>query len=231
MKKKGIAIIYFLTGICYIIFQNRLPFTVETLLKSLIIPYLILLFLFNTGHLNKKLHALMLAGLLFSWAGDVILEFAIRNENLFVAGLLSFLLAHIMYIIVFLYTRGKNSFAGTGILLLLPVVIYGIILVSFLYSGLGAMRFPVIVYAAVILTMLSAAMNRKEKVNKKSYRLVLTGAILFVISDSVIAINKFSYGFRSAGIVILTTYILAQYLIVTGYILQFQDRDPNQIIL
>ena len=230
MKKYGIALLYFLAGICFIILQGHLTFTIDILIKALIIPLLIILLLFNINQESNRLHAFILAGLFFSWAGDVILEFADKNENLFVPGLVSFLLAHVMYIMVFVSTRGKNSFAGPGILLLLPVLIYGVALVSFLYAGLGAMRLPVIVYAAVILTMLSAAINRKGKVNKKSYWLVLTGAILFVISDSVIAINKFSLGFQSAGIVIMATYILGQYLIVTGYIWQFREHDTSQIM-
>ena len=91
------------------------------------------------------------------------------------------------------------------------------------------MRLPVIIYAAVILTMLSGAINRIEKVNRKSYYLVLAGAVLFVISDSSIAINKFSHQFESSGIVIMSTYIVAQYLIVAGYISQFRSSGPDQI--
>jgi uncharacterized membrane protein YhhN len=91
------------------------------------------------------------------------------------------------------------------------------------------MRIPVIIYAAVILTMLSGAINRLEKVNRKSYYLVLAGAILFVISDSSIAVNKFSHQFESSGIVIMSTYIVAQYLIVAGYISQIRASNTDQI--
>jgi uncharacterized membrane protein YhhN len=108
-------------------------------------------------------------------------------------------------------------------------MIFGIGLVSFLYGDLAEMKLPVIIYAIVILTMLSGAINRSEKVNQHSYWLVLAGAILFVISDSAIAVNKFSLPFESSGIVIMSTYILAQYLIVTGYIYQFILTKPDQI--
>ena len=91
------------------------------------------------------------------------------------------------------------------------------------------MRLPVIVYAVVILTMLTGAINRIEKVKKESYFLVLAGAILFVISDSSIAVNKFSHQFDSSGMVIMSTYIVAQYLIVAGYISQFSRVNPDQI--
>jgi uncharacterized membrane protein YhhN len=130
---------------------------------------------------------------------------------------------------VFLLTPGKNSIVTNRIWLLIPVIIYGLVLVFYLYNDLAEMRLPVIIYAAVILTMLSGALNRREKVNRKSYYLVLAGAILFVISDSSIAVNKFSHQFESSGIVIMATYVVAQYLIIAGYISQFRASDTDQI--
>jgi Predicted membrane protein len=171
----------------------------------------------------------MVAGLFFSWAGDVVLEFSKNNGNIFILGLACFLLAHIMYLTLFFITPGKNSILSNRIWLLIPVLTYGVVLVSYLYYDLAEMRLPVIMYAIVILTMLAGAINRKEKVKKNSYYLVLTGAILFVISDSAIAINKFSHQFESSGIVIMLTYIVAQYLIVEGYICQFSNLTPDQI--
>jgi uncharacterized membrane protein YhhN len=70
--------------------------------------------------------------------------------------------------------------------------------------------------------MLAGAINRIEKVKKISFYLVLAGAILFVSSDTVIAFNKFVHHFDSSGIVIMSTYVIAQYLIVAGYIIQFK---------
>jgi uncharacterized membrane protein YhhN len=171
----------------------------------------------------------MFAGLLFSWAGDVSLEFSKDNSNMFIPGLACFLMAHVMYFTVFLITPGKNTILKKYIWLLIPVIIYGVILVAYLYKYLGEMRLPVIVYAVVILTMLTGAINRIEKVKKESYFLVLAGAILFVISDSSIAVNKFSHQFDSSGMVIMSTYIVAQYLIVAGYISQFSRVNPDQI--
>jgi uncharacterized membrane protein YhhN len=82
------------------------------------------------------------------------------------------------------------------------------------------MRLPVIIYTIVILTMLEAAINRYGKVNRLSFILVLAGAILFVISDSLIALNKFGFPFMFSGVAVMTTYIAAQYLIVAGILKQ-----------
>jgi len=162
----------------------------------------------------------------FSWAGDIALEF----NGMFIPGLLFFLVAHLMYLWVFTSTPGKNSILSSRVYLLITVLIFGIGLIVFLYNDLGKMRIPVILYAVVILLMLSGAINRIEKVNRKSYRFVLAGAILFVISDSFIAINKFSMPFECSSIVIMTTYVFAQFLIIQGYVEEIADKglgDPS----
>jgi uncharacterized membrane protein YhhN len=215
-------------GTAFIIIQKHTSFGAGLLIKALILPFLMLLFLQNLKLSGNLLNRLMFTGLIFSWAGDVILELSKVNANMFVAGLLCFLMAHIMYFTVFITTPGKNSVLSNHLWFLLPVIIYGIALVIYLYGDLAGMKVPVIIYAIVILSMLSGAINRKEKVNRRSYWLVLAGAILFVISDTAIAVNRFSLPFESSGIVIMSTYILAQYLIVTGYINQFLKTESNQ---
>ena len=85
------------------------------------------------------------------------------------------------------------------------------------------MMIPVSIYTIVILTMVTGAINRLQKVNSVSYWLVLTGAILFLISDSALAINKFGHPFAKSSVVIMSTYLLAQYLIITGYIRQLRS--------
>lgn len=227
MRKAGISLIYFLTGIIYLILQNHSSFYTGLAIKSLIIPELILLFAVNQNPFKSRLNILMLSGLAFSWAGDIVLEFSINNGLFFIAGLICFLLAHVMYFSAFVTTKGKNFISGKNVYLLIPVIVYGLALVIFLYPGLSEMRLPVIIYAVVILSMFTAAMNRKGKVNRQSYSMVLAGAGLFVISDSLIAINKFSFQFEYSGIAIMSTYILAQFLIITGYIRSSQPAGTK----
>jgi uncharacterized membrane protein YhhN len=228
MKTKVLTFLYFLTGILFIFLQYQPYFLPGLIAKALIIPLLMLLLALNISPVNDRSQRLMLAALFFSWAGDMILELSHLNNSLFTFGLLSFLLAHVMYIFVFIGTPGKKGFLVKHVYLLVPVILYGVGLVLYLYNDLAGMRLPVIIYAAVILTMLTASFDRIEKVNRASYWLVLSGAILFVISDSAIAVNKFSFHFAGSGIIIMSTYIIAQYLIVTGYIRQFRnDQNPE----
>jgi uncharacterized membrane protein YhhN len=207
MKTKVLTVIYILAGITYTVLDTNLSLIPGLVLKGLIIPFLIIIYLLNA---RQKLRITILAALFFSWAGDVILGFS------FIPGLACFLLAHVMYVISFFKTSGKSLIIPKRIYLLLPVILFGAGLLCLLNDNLDGMRLPVITYTIVILTMVVAAINRYGKVSRLSFVVVLTGAILFVISDSLIALNKFGFPFMFSGVAVMTTYIAAQYLIVAG---------------
>jgi uncharacterized membrane protein YhhN len=158
--------------------------------------------------------------LLFSWIGDVILQLTQFREVFFMGGLASFLVAQFLYLIAFFSTKGENILARR-IYLVIPVVLYGVFILWLLWGGLEDMKVPVTIYTVVILTMLVGAVNRKGKVNPQSYKLVLLGVILFVVSDSMTAINKFTQPFELARVAVMTSYITAQYLIAIGCVRQF----------
>jgi uncharacterized membrane protein YhhN len=217
MKTRVLSFLYFLTGILFILLEDHSSSLTELILKALIIPWLIVIFIMNLRPFANRINILIFAGLLFSWAGDVALQFS------FVPGLVFFLMAHIMYLTGFFLTPGRNVILTSHFYLLIPILLYGAGLVYYLYGDLGDMRLPVLIYAMVILIMLAGAINRKEKVNRISFRLVLGGAILFVLSDSAIAVNRFSRDFNYSGIVIMSTYLAAQFLITLGYIRQGRE--------
>ena len=85
-----------------------------------------------------------------------------------------------------------------------------------LFPNLGELKIPVFVYTGVIVTMVIFALNRIGSVNQSSFRLVYYGAIIFMISDLTLAINKFLTPIDYAGVYIMGTYILAQGMIVSG---------------
>ena len=189
--------------------------------KPLLIPALLLLLVFTKSATPGK--NLLLAGLFFSWMGDVFLLFENKNALFFIFGLASFLTTHIFYIIYFLRIKS----AGPSLLKKQPVLIalvlgYGITLVWQLYPHLGDLKLPVIIYAMVICTMLLCSLHVFLKVNRKSAVYYLAGASVFVISDSLLAINKFYQPFAFAGLLIMLTYCAAQYFIVCGY----AENDP-----
>jgi uncharacterized membrane protein YhhN len=217
VKNIIISVIYLLVFVLFMMADNLESWVPGFILKSLIIPVLIILFLANIKIKGNRLHILMLAGLFFSWAGDVLLEVPKEYSDLFVPGLLSFMVAQAMYLTAFFTAPGPNIIKRKP-LLAAPALVFGGVLVYFLSPGLGAMKIPVLIYATVILTMLSGAINRYEKTNRLSYWLVLAGAILFVLSDSGIAYSKFFHRFDGSSWFIMSTYVAAQYLIVVGYL-------------
>ena len=184
--------------------------------KPFIIPCIagIYFFSFETNKINWK-KDMILFGLTASWLGDVLLQF----DNLFIPGLLSFLLAHIFYIYFLVYTKSENtSFFKLRPVMLLAVLAYLIELMNLLWPHLGPMKIPVLIYGITISVMLSSAMWQYQKLEARTSLFLITGAAFFVASDSILAINKFKTHFEYSGILIMSTYIIAQLFIVMGAI-------------
>ena len=151
-------------------------------------------------------------GLVFSWAGDVFLI----SNNWFEHGLVAFLIAHLFYIAAYHQTGAASGQLKP--LDIIKVCLYGVVLIAFIYPGLGNMLFPVLLYALVLLSMAIWAHKRRGSTNHRSFMLVATGAMLFALSDGMIAVNKFAVAIPAERILIMTTYIIAQYLIIQGLI-------------
>lgn len=215
------TILYFATGIAFIALETIGAAWTGIAVKSLIIPLLIWLYLrFAWGHWNR-FHSMIVTALVFSWIGDITLQLTQFQESFFLIGVGCFLIAQLIYMVVFFITPGKNSVFFGKIYLAVPVVLYGMGILWLLYEGLGDMKLPVTIYTVVIMTMLLAAVNREKKVNRQSYLLVLAGAVIFVVSDSILAINKFAQPFELGRIASMTSYITAQFLIALGCARQF----------
>lgn len=183
--------------------------------KPLIVLSLLLFFITRSQHLNNTIKTLTILALVFSLIGDVALLFDGMNPIYFIIGLASFLLAHVMYVLVFLKHRDtRNNPLGFIILMLA----YAAFLFYILKEGLGELQGPVLIYMIVILSMSTSAYLRQKQYNLVSYYLVFIGAILFMISDSVLALDKFYQSFQLSSILIMITYALAQYCIVIGII-------------
>ncbi|MEO7311873.1 MAG: lysoplasmalogenase [Chitinophagaceae bacterium] len=169
----------------------------------------------------------IIGGLLFSWAGDLFLLFEHKNPNFFIGGLASFLLAHICYII---YYFKCGAFVSVAIKKypwwLMAAGAYSVSLVLLLFPKLGALLGPVIAYAAVLTMMLIGSIAAIPALSKKTSRLFIAGAACFVVSDSALAINKFYKVFPMAGVLIMITYGVAQYLITSGAISNVLKSTP-----
>lgn len=188
---------------------------IHYLMKPLLMPVLILLVLSSKHHSNK---GWIIAGLFFSFIGDVMLLFEYKGSLFFILGLASFLLTHICYIIWFLNIQSsQQSMLSKQPWLAAIVVAYCVGLVYILYPGLGDLKVPVMIYAVVIGCMLLCSMHVFYKVSPDANWYLLAGALLFVVSDSILAISKFLSPFLMSNVLIMLTYCAAQFFIVKGY--------------
>jgi len=149
---------------------------------------------------------LVLAGLCFSLLGDIALMFP---EKWFTAGLVAFLAAQILYILAFKPQPGHPVSPMT----FLPFVLYGLLMFFLLAPKLGPMKMPVFVYIAAITMMAGFAAARYIERGGTKPLLAFAGSVLFLISDSVLAYDRFARKVPAARVIILGTYFPAQLLI------------------
>jgi uncharacterized membrane protein YhhN len=191
--------------------------------KPLLMPLLGIHFLTHTKNAVSSLKPWIILALVFSWIGDVLLMFEAKHANYFLFGLSSFFLAQVFYIIFFHNIRMREYIRGNALLLLI-VVVYYYVLIFQLNPYLGKLSLPVRIYGVVLSFMLMLAMHTTFSRQKTAGWLMTIGAILFVISDSLLAIDKFYSALQYASVIIILTYGLAQLLITLGATRYINDK-------
>jgi uncharacterized membrane protein YhhN len=156
--------------------------------------------------LPEAYKTLILAGLLFSLLGDIALMFP---EKWFTAGLAAFLAAQVLYVLAFRPAIGYKA----STVIFLPFIFFGLLMFFLLAPNLGKLKVPVLVYVAAITAMAGFAANRFVDLGGMRPLLAFAGAVLFLISDSVLAYDRFGRKLGPARILVLATYFPAQLLI------------------
>lgn len=184
--------------------------------KPLLMPALIFYFIKSVP--VTPLNRFVILALFFSFLGDTLLMLIPRSEYFFMAGLGSFLIAHVIYIIINMnaISHGERGLKPQWQDLIF--VVFGLSVFSLINNDLGAMYAPVLIYTVVICLMAVTARQRWKKVDDYSFKLVMIGSVLFLLSDALLALNKFYKPFDAAGFLVMLTYIAAQFLIVQGLI-------------
>ncbi|MDD3720920.1 MAG: lysoplasmalogenase [Lutibacter sp.] len=212
MIKKIALFVFILVSVLDII---GIVFKVDSLLyifKPLIMLALLFLYTRSVFETNKWYST----ALIFSFFGDVFLIYS--GQLSFKIGLISFLIAHILFIKIVM-SRIKNvSFLN----ILTAIIPFGIFLLLFIYTlkdSLGELFMPVIIYGFTIsmFGVVSLINYLETKSNKSIWMLI--GAIIFMMSDTFLAINKFYLSKEIFAVFIMGTYIIAQYLIYRSMIL------------
>jgi uncharacterized membrane protein YhhN len=182
------------------------PVSQVYLFKPLTMVFILLIAILARRTVSSRYRALIVTGLVFSLAGDVLL---MVPGDRFVLGLVSFLVAHLLYIAAFRIGIPWRVSPWS----MIPFALVGVVLFAILVPGLGMMLLPVAVYMVVILAMAWQAWERWDYTRQRGAFLAFLGAVLFVVSDLVLAINRFRLSFEAAPILIWSTYVAAQWLI------------------
>lgn len=151
---------------------------------------------------------MIITGLVFSMAGDV---FLMLPSDRFLNGLVAFLIAHIFYSIAFVSEISTLTYWQ-----LIPFAAFGIVIYTILAPSLGKLKIPVLAYLVVILVMAWLSWERWGQTGLSGALLAAIGAVLFAISDTILAINRFRWRFKAARALNLVTYYAAQLLIASS---------------
>jgi len=217
MKTKLFASIFALIFIVQLYAEAVANIPLRNFSKPLIAISL-LVWLYLATRLKGRFHKRIFIGLVFALIGDYLLMYQSAASGYFMFGLAAFLICHVYYIRAFVLDHKSNPHLKNSFFLWAvgALVIFCVGLFFYLQPFLGAMQFAVLMYAIIITVMAIMAVNRYGKVNLLSYKLILFGALFFLFSDSVLAVNKFARPIPQSGILIMATYMIAQYLIVYG---------------
>lgn len=185
------------------------PYPFSWMLK--LAPMGILLY-FVYSQMTQKHERLFFVGLICSTFGDFFLDFG--RDNLFLFGLGSFLLAHLFYMACLWPVAGKRY------TLVIGYIVYGVSMLWLIGPGLGSLMIPVVIYIGVLLLM-----GISTLVSQKSNGWLVIGGLSFVISDSLIGLNRFYQPIPYSHFLIMMTYYFAQYSLVMGIF--FPSRSEN----
>lgn len=209
------------SGAGYLATKSLQPFPGSIVLKALSIAPLAVLAFRMLRQANPRPHGMELlrdqdnlilgAALGFSCLGDIYLDLP---GNYFVQGLVSFLVAHFIYILLFVrnWPRPLRPTGGQMVLAAL-VLVYSLLLSNWLSPALGGMAGPVMVYICAITVM---AVSTIFAGFSKPY--VWMGAVLFMLSDSMIATGRFKTPLPMSKYLVWATYYLGQYFIAMGFL-------------
>jgi uncharacterized membrane protein YhhN len=209
MRSRPLLYVSAAASAIYLLTQRWQPFAASALVKGCAVGALALLALRSRG--ERRDAGVLALGLAFSTAGDVLLDL---DPRLFAFGLGAFLLAHLTYIRLF----ARNRTAGIRLdpprlAAVLLILVYSVTLSVWIVPSVGELAVPVVLYICALTTMVCTAILARFQ-----QRWVAVGAILFLISDSLLAIHKFKTPVPLRDYLVWSTYYLGQCGIALGYL-------------
>ncbi|GMM67246.1 lysoplasmalogenase [Alteromonas sp. MTD1] len=222
--KKRIAVVYAVLSSIYLASLLFSPYAYQFVLKALPVALLTLAVVKSTSGMARVVLAF---ALIFSLAGDVVL--ALPIEHSFLAGLACFFLAHVTYVLSFYcltkradHLQHTNAFSPLAKgLISLYVLIFALLMAMHILPEANTLFFPVLAYISVILTMGLSAIWLSNT------RLIVGGALLFIVSDAVLAQSVFRTPLPFSPFLVMLTYYAAQYCLAVGLMAAFNPKSEK----
>ncbi|MEJ6978893.1 lysoplasmalogenase [Pedobacter sp. P351] len=180
----------------------------------------LILYLLIKTKIDEIFHKLIFVGLVLSLAGDIQLLFSTGTEYYLMSSMIATLISYVLYGLAFFqdFRRKLHENRRVGNFLLLVLLISTVSFYFTAEKNLIDFKYPVIAYFFTLSLMTVVAAYRHRRVNRSSFKLILTGSFAFVISDLSIGYYNFIETEKVMMAIYLLTYLIAQYLIVMGAI-------------
>lgn len=204
--------------------------TMHLIVKPMFMPLLIVMLAKTVSDRKSGFYRLMQFGLLLSWLGDIALMLDRDNPTYFIAGLSFFLIAHIGYSLAFyksIQASGRPLDAAQGAAVAAAFLAFTGVFFFMMKDGLGEMFVPVLAYTLVISAMGIVAALRIGHVPKNDGIIITVGAILFILSDCVIAWNKFVVDFQHDQVLNMSLYLSGQFLLAYGTMVHVNGKRAS----
>ena len=194
---------FFFFAVIFIISITFKPYPISWLVK--LVPMMLLVF-YASKSLTSTSGKIFIVGMVFSGVGDFFLDY--DHVHWFIFGLGAFFIAHVCYLFALKPIKmQKIPFVGL-------YLVYGVGMFSVIAGGLGELFVPVLAYMSILLFMAVITL-----LSTKSNKWLIIGGLSFVVSDSLIGLDKFYYSISGAHYYIMASYYFAQFSLLKGFVL------------
>ncbi len=207
-------VLFFLLAGIFIFSTYTQTYPLSGLIK---ISPIIVLAIVSFQKISSGFPKLFIIGLLFSMIGDFILDY--DRQGAFIYGLAAFFIAHIFYI----SSLGRWEFAGKQLWIAGLILILSAIAITLIFPNLEDLLIPVLAYMVILLLM-----GLSTIFSQKSNSWLIIGGLSFLISDSIIGLDKFYTPIIFSHLLIMVTYYFAQYALVRGLYISLQTENSKQ---
>ena len=202
-----ICVLILISGVWHLFSENRQQKMGIYISKPLTTLLILLLAVVGVehNHIPVLYGWLIVIGLAFSILGDI---FLMLEKDYFIAGIVAFLIAHLCYIATFYWLISRLALWP-----LIILILYGLLVYLKLHKSLAEMKAPVVVYLCVILVMVWLAWCVWLTNFSTGGLLIFIGALVFAVSDTILALGKFVKSGPTTQVWVMATYYVAQTLI------------------